>query len=230
MRTRGSRTISQGYQIFQKGDSIKDLEDPSGTFGGAEDHSSEVVHEVEGVFGISSEEIMEPIRDHSDNKRAQPDSLPLEAIGVKKKPKIDIERDWESLRRRQEEEYIQVSGRLAHFEKAWAALGDTWALGIVKNGIRLDLLQWPRTWKGRSFYLDTKNQTQLDEEIRDFDSKGAIEEIRKPGMVSPLFVIPKKNGRFRAVHNLRMVNTFIRKETFRIEDIRTVRNLVEHGD
>ena len=70
MITRGSRTISQGYQIFQKGDPIKDLEDPSGTFGGAEDHSSEVVHEVEGVFGISSEEIMELIRGHSGNKRA----------------------------------------------------------------------------------------------------------------------------------------------------------------
>lgn len=53
--------------------------------------------------------------------------------------------------------------------------------------------------------------------IKDLIDKGAVKEVRPQGdqFTSTLFLVPKENGEFRPVINLRALNRFLAKESFR---------------
>ncbi len=58
---------------------------------------------------------------------------------------------------------------------------------------------------------------------------GAIEEVsfETDQFISSIFVVPKPNGTYRLILNLKKQNTFIVNEHFKIEDFRNVCNLIQ---
>mgnify|MGYP003345937601 CR=1 FL=1 len=71
-----------------------------------------------------------------------------------------------------------------------------------------------------------------DEEVNALLRKDAIEDIaeRNTKFVSGIFVIPKANGGFRPVINLKPVNKFIRHIHFKMEGLSLLKELVRKGD
>ena len=48
--------------------------------------------------------------------------------------------------------------------------------------------------------------------------------------VSSLFLVPKKGGQFRPVVNLKGLNQFVAYQSFRLENLNSLRPLVQLGD
>ena len=69
--------------------------------------------------------------------------------------------------------------------------------------------------------------------IAEFVAKGAVrklskEEAReKPGFYSKLFTVPKPNGSWRMIINMRKLNSHNAKEKFKMQGIRDVRNALK---
>jgi hypothetical protein len=75
------------------------------------------------------------------------------------------------------------------------------------------------------------HRTFIRSEVKRLLEIDAIEEcVHKPYFVSPINVVPKKQNKFRLITNLKVLNTHIFVKTFRNEDIRTLMELVQHGD
>ena len=52
----------------------------------------------------------------------------------------------------------------------------------------------------------------------------------KLGFLSPMFVVPKKGGKWRPVINLRLLSQYVLKPHFKMEDIRTLKDIIQEGD
>lgn len=73
----------------------------------------------------------------------------------------------------------------------------------------------------------------INQEIQTMEVKGAVTSVAKDahrGFFSVLFLVPKKEGQFRPVINLRPLNRFLRYLHFKMEGIQVVRDLLQRGD
>ena len=65
-------------------------------------------------------------------------------------------------------------------------------------------------------------------------SKGVVELVsnpRSPGFYSRFFVVPKReSGKWRSILDLSALNTFIRRETFKMETAEQIRSLLQPGE
>ena len=71
------------------------------------------------------------------------------------------------------------------------------------------------------------------QEIESLLKKGAIQDTRSPeevGFVSNVFLVPKSEGKWRLILNLKALNQFVIYEHFKMEDIRCVKDLLNRGD
>ena len=68
--------------------------------------------------------------------------------------------------------------------------------------------------------------------IADLLTKGAVKEVepQHDQFTSTLFLVQKENGDFHSVINLRALNRFLGKESFRMESLQVVRSLIQQGD
>ena len=72
----------------------------------------------------------------------------------------------------------------------------------------------------------------LHQEVLTLLNKGAISEVTVEGhgFFSTLFLVPKKEGQYRPVINLKPLNKFMKSEHFKIEGMHIVRDLLQEGD
>ena len=63
-------------------------------------------------------------------------------------------------------------------------------------------------------------------------AKGAVKAVQPQDdqFTSTLFLVEKDNGEFRPVINLRALNRFLGKESFKMEGLQVVRSLLQKGD
>jgi len=82
------------------------------------------------------------------------------------------------------------------------------------------------------YHMDREQEKALDQEIADLVAKKAIEEVnpQKIHFISPMFVVPKKGGRWRPVLNLKSLNQYVRKTHFKMEDIRNLKDILQEND
>lgn len=80
--------------------------------------------------------------------------------------------------------------------------------------------------------VSNERSEALAEEICKLQQKGAVSVVREaPGQfLSPIFLVPKSDGTWRPVINLRELNTHIAYHHFKMEGIRTVKGLMQSGD
>ena len=81
---------------------------------------------------------------------------------------------------------------------------------------------------------DSEKAQSLRQEIISLLDKRAIEELElaslSPGFYSRIFLVRKKDGDWRLVFDLKSLNQFVRKETFKMTTPRVVTNALHHRD
>ena len=73
----------------------------------------------------------------------------------------------------------------------------------------------------------------LREEIENLLNKRAVERVQNPetpGFYSRIFLVPKKNGKFRLILDLSLLNRYIEKQAFKMETVKSVRQAMRLND
>ena len=73
----------------------------------------------------------------------------------------------------------------------------------------------------------------LREEIENLLNKRAVERVQNPGtpgFYSRIFLVPKKNGKFRLIIDLSLLNRYIEKQAFKMETVKSVRQAMRLND
>lgn len=107
-----------------------------------------------------------------------------------------------------------VGGRLKFFAGNWLMVSrDPWVLEIVNHGLEIEFVTEPvQSFRPGDVRLGDREAEICDQEITSLLEKNAIEVSSEPhqtSFLSSFFVIPKKGGKYRPVHNLRKLNRFV---------------------
>lgn len=128
---------------------------------------------------------------------------------------------------------VPVGGRLAHFAEQWGEIKcNEWVLSIVQNGFRTTF-QTPPPLSSVPIILSQSSSHLLREEIMKLLQKRAVERVSNQGthgFYSRLFLVPKKNRKLRPGIDLSTLNQYILPKPFRMETVRSVRQLILPND
>ena len=131
---------------------------------------------------------------------------------------------------------IQVGGRLTHFVEQWGKLTQNkWALSIVRKGFRIPFNSTlpPPPPSIVPISLSQSSSPLLQEEIMELLQKQAVKRVQDtgtPSIYSRLFLVPKKNGKLRPVIDLSLLNQYIKKQPFKMETVKSVRQSILVND
>ena len=126
---------------------------------------------------------------------------------------------------------LPQAGKLKYFVQAWKDLTqDPWVLETIQ-GYRIPFREQPPIKQIPSFVFSEKEKTALAAEIQKLLEKEAISPTEATdGFVSNVFLVPKKEDKWRLILNLKALNTYTVCEHFKMEDIRSVKDLLVRGD
>ena len=126
-----------------------------------------------------------------------------------------------------------MGGRLAHFAEKWEEITDNkWVLSIVRNGFRIPFIKIPPL-SSVPIRMSQSSSLFLREEIENLLNKRAVERVQNPetpGFYSRIFLVPKKNGKFRLILDLSLLNRYIEKQAFKMETVKSVRQAMRLND
>lgn len=114
----------------------------------------------------------------------------------------------------------------------WISIGasDT-VLDWIENGVKFPLVGDIESFELPNHKFSLKEKTFLKTEISNLLLLGCIERTSsKPTCVSPISCVPKKNGSFRLVTDLRHINSYSHPPKVKYEDINTVIEVVKPKD
>lgn len=129
-----------------------------------------------------------------------------------------------------------IGGKLSHFVKAWRQLKPSrWLLKSLKRGFRLPYVSRKKLSRLSRRHL----QSHLSEEdtvisealVSDYVSQGIAKEVPRsfPLNVNPIFPVPKGDGGHRLVLNTKRINAAFKKESFRMETLRSILGQLRPG-
>lgn len=126
-----------------------------------------------------------------------------------------------------------MGGILRSHLPAWHQITDNaWVLQCIQGyhlefGDTLPQGNWPPKQPPLS-----PEQTQiLDQEILSLLQKNAIESAPgREGFFSPMFTVPKKDGGWRPIINLKRLNTYLEVPHFKMEGINTLKDVLQKND
>lgn len=115
---------------------------------------------------------------------------------------------------------------------AWRDIGaPETVLRWISDGVELPFSAEPEPFEISNRPLSFEYKQFVDSEISKLVLSGVIEHVQqRPHCVSPLGVIPKKNGKLRLITDLRELNKSCEPDSFKNEDIRTVKELIQPKD
>ena len=129
-----------------------------------------------------------------------------------------------------------VGGRLSLFLDGWKKVtSDRWILSIVQQGLKLSFISTPEQEgiKITKFNSVKQNEVVL-EEVKELLRKQAIETVPDSqigtGYYSTFFMVPKKDGGFRPILNLKRLNMNLQVPHFKMETFQNIRQSLEVGD
>lgn len=114
----------------------------------------------------------------------------------------------------------------------WKSIGaSNTVLQWIEHGIQFPLVGEIDSFEFTNRVFSRKEQTFLHSEISDLLLLGCVERVTsKPKCVSPISCVPKKNGKFRLVTDLRHLNSYSKPPKIKYEDINTVIDVVKPKD
>jgi hypothetical protein len=129
-----------------------------------------------------------------------------------------------------------VGGRIQLFQEAWhRSTSDRWVLEIISQGYSLEFIRVPEFSGVRPTPLNKgPGKGVLLEEVQSLLKKQAIEPVpidqEEDGFYSTLFLVPKKGKGLRSILNLKPLNRFLVKLSFKMENLRSVKRAVNPLD
>ena len=128
---------------------------------------------------------------------------------------------------------LPTAGRVAHCLHNWVKITlDPWILEVVK-GYHLDFTHPPFQPSPRHTIARSPTEQQLiEDEVSTLLQRQAVIKVdpSPDQFVSRIFLVPKRDGSFRPVINLRPLNAFIRKQHFKMEGTGMLRDLLQVSD
>jgi len=132
---------------------------------------------------------------------------------------------------------LPVGARLLSFVSRWEDITkDLWVLNIVRNGLSLTFTESPPLSNlPLPFCLpvDKTKAAVLRKEVEDMLVKRAIALVLNPfspGYYSLIFLVPKKNGRWRPVIDLSSLNLFLQVDKFKMTTPQSIRAALSPQD
>ena len=130
--------------------------------------------------------------------------------------------------------------RLTKFVEVWEDLKASPEItNILRHGYKISFKTRPELslpLKGRETKLAPNAMKIIRKEILDLLGKGAMRVVsleeanRVKGFYSRLFVVPKPEvGKFRVIINMKPINRYIRKKSFKMEGLKDVKCLLRPG-
>uniref|UniRef100_A0A803K510 ribonuclease H n=1 Tax=Xenopus tropicalis TaxID=8364 RepID=A0A803K510_XENTR len=124
-----------------------------------------------------------------------------------------------------------VGARLSAFQKVWTTeIQDAWVVSIIQRGYRLEFRQKPLLNHFVSTILprDSQRRDFLFHYVQQLILKQAVTLVSPPeqgrGFYSLLFLITKATG------DLRMLNRYLKRQTFKMETLATIKSMIRPGD
>lgn len=128
---------------------------------------------------------------------------------------------------------MKVSGRLRFYLDVWKSYtNDSYILSAIE-GYKLEFDLAPVQIRvPNEIPFNQEEQYIVSEEVKNLLSKGAImpSEYEPGQFISTIFIVPKSNGKFRPVINLKYLNEFVHYEHFKQETFSVVLDLVQEND
>ena len=120
-----------------------------------------------------------------------------------------------------------VGGSLSKYWEVWAQKGmSTEVVEILRWGARIEF--WKKTVLAHSPINSSDSKSKdsiIQEQIESLLSKEAIEEVSAPygrGFYSRLLVVPKPNGKWQPILDLKRLNDQVKIPIFRMESVQSV--------
>ena len=125
-------------------------------------------------------------------------------------------------------------GRLKRAEENWHQISSNAWIRETVRGYRIPFIETPPQCRNRGPPQNAMRSDlcqALDGELETLASSGAIDiAVDQPGFVSPLFLCPKPDGRWRVIFNLPQLNMHIQTTHFKMETIHHLKEVVWRGD
>ena len=126
-----------------------------------------------------------------------------------------------------------IGGRLHLGLENWRKLTQDQTVLQTVQGLRIPFTNIPvQDREPHQYPLSEKDSTLVDAEIVSMIEKGAISTVhpQKRQYVSPLFLVPKKDGTQRPVINLKQLNFHVEYQHFKMEGLHMLRELLQPND
>lgn len=101
------------------------------------------------------------------------------------------------------------------------------------QGYKIEFTQIPFQMKeGINYQTSTRNEKDLRVAINKLLDINAIEKCSplEGQFISPVFLVPKPDGSYRFILNLKRLNLFVKEDHFKMEDLRTALNIMQEGE
>ena len=128
---------------------------------------------------------------------------------------------------------VLPAGKVSSCLDSWKRItADPWTLQVVQ-GYRIE---WTRTpfqlFPIVTSAMSRESSLLVEEEIQNLLQKGAVVMASpcQDQFISRLFLVPKKDGSFRPVVNLKPLNCFVQKFHFKMEGSGMIKDLLRKGD
>lgn len=126
------------------------------------------------------------------------------------------------------------AGQLRFYIDQWESLEAPESLLNIINGYTIPFGKIPPLIRFNELELsrfETKSSPQMDEEMLKMRREGIVKETQvKSGFLSTMFLIPKSDGSFRQIFNLKRLNDFLLIKEFKLISHYKVPNFLQKGD
>lgn len=115
---------------------------------------------------------------------------------------------------------------------SWTTINPSFSvLSWIREGVPIPFVSIPPPFALPNRQSTAKESSFIEAEVASLCQSGAIRQTRvKPVCISPIWCIPKKNGSFRLITDLRELNKYAPCPAFQYEDIRAVLQSIQPKD
>ena len=126
-----------------------------------------------------------------------------------------------------------IAGNLSRYLINWHSITqNNFILNIIKFGYKIQLISSKLNIPPVKSFPSKANFFLLLNEIQKLLKSGVISEVKpkESDIVSRIFNVPKPNGDCRMIIDLSTLNKSVVKSSFRMEDIKLIKTMVQKGD